>query len=90
MPQRPLFEDTPIEVERVLLARWRQLTPGERLEKAARMSRMARELMIADIERRFPEATAEQKLRLLAKRTLPPELFRAAYGDDPEVPSDAD
>jgi len=78
--EQPIFDDTPLEVERVMLDLWRKLTPQQRLARARAMSRRGRQMMLANAARQNPDATQAERVRMVAKWTLPDDLFNAAYG----------
>jgi len=63
---------------------WRALSPGERLERGARLCASARQLMRAGIRARHPDYDAESvELALLRMILADDELFRAARPDAP-------
>ena len=82
---RLLSEDTPAEVERILIAGYRRMTPEQKLDRAFGLTEMLRELTAATIRQQRPDAS-EREVRLrIASRSIPRELMVAAFGWDPEV-----
>lgn len=58
--------DTSPDAERELIARWRAMTPEQKLRAAFAMSDAVRDLALAGIRQRYPHANArEQFLRLV-------------------------
>lgn len=83
-PRQPLFgtlSDTPPEVEARRLELLRRLTPTERLGLALEASTQLREMALAGIRLRAPDATQEGVEREYARIVLPAELFRRLYPD---------
>jgi hypothetical protein len=81
---REMNRDTTPEVEAILFALWRE-TPGWRKwELMEDLNRTARELALAGLRRRYPEAGLEELRRRLADLVLGPELAAEVYGPDPE------
>ena len=73
--------DTTPEAEAVLLGLWRQ-TPGWRKwEMMEQLNRTARELALAGLRRRHPDAGPEELRRRLADLLLGPELAARALAD---------
>jgi hypothetical protein len=62
-----LTADTSREIERLQVARWRQMTALEKTRAVSEISRAVQELSLAGIRQRHPEASeAECRLRLAA------------------------
>ncbi len=77
---REMNMDTSPEAEAVLFALWRE-TPGWRkLEMMAQLNKMARQLALAGLKRRHPDASPEELRRRLADLLLGPELAEKVYG----------
>lgn len=78
--------DTPPEVEEILLERYRQMSPLEKLRQVFELNRMAQTMAATRIQARYGPDLSEQELRLrLAALWLDRETMIAAFGWDPEV-----
>ena len=78
MPQN--LTDTSPETERVLFAMLRDMPPWRKLEMVAQLNQTARDLALAGLRERHPDATPEELRRRLADIILGPELASRAYG----------
>ena len=82
MDRTPLSLDTSDDAERIQIARWRQMTPEQKLELVAGMSRAVFELAKAGIRERYPHSSPREHFLRFAILTLGPELAQTAY---PEI-----
>jgi len=82
MDPEPLSHDTAPEIERRQVEAWRRLTPGQKLSLVLRMSANVRQLALAGVRRRHPDASPREQHLRLAQVLLGEELARAAY---PEI-----
>jgi hypothetical protein len=73
-----LVDDTSEEAKHVLLERIRRMSPAQRVEEGARLSRFCREMMRAGIRARHPEYDAGQVEEALARLLWGDDLYRAA------------
>ncbi len=71
--------DTTAEAERVQIEIFRRMPPGQRLQSASALYRMARSLMETGVRMRHPDYNDEQVRLAVIQLTLPEELFLAAY-----------
>jgi hypothetical protein len=71
--------DTDAAAHRAQLAVYARITPSRRVELAFELSERARRIAIAGIRSRHPDLTAEGARKVLLRRLLGDELFRAAY-----------
>lgn len=78
-----LFLDTPPQAERVLLDLLRRAPGWRKLEMVGQMNRAAREVMLAGLLRRYPDATQIELRHRLAVLLLGAELASRAYGSLP-------
>lgn len=85
---KPLSADTSPEAQRVLTELLRSASPSRKLELTCGLTQALRELILADIRRQFPNATAEVVHQKLVSRLLPREDVIRAYGFDPDPPTD--
>lgn len=77
---RQMNRDTTPEAEAVLVRLWRE-TPGWRKwEMMEELNRAARELALAGLRRRYPDASPEELRRRLADLLLGPELAAQVFG----------
>ena len=80
---RQMNRDTTLEAEAVLVRLWRE-TPGWRKwEMMEQLNRATRELALAGLRRRHPDAAPEELRRRLADVLLGPELAARVYGSRP-------
>lgn len=77
--------DTSPDIEALMIERYREMTPQQKLERVSDMICAVRELAMADVRRRYPRAS-ERELKLrVASRWLDPDLMVRAFGWDPRV-----
>ncbi len=85
MSELVLFEDTPLEVERVLTDGYRRMSTARKIARVRDLNWTLQQLALAELRARFPDAE-ERTLRLrLAARTLDRSVMIAAFGWDPEA-----
>ena len=77
--------DTNPAIETRMIDGYRAMSPARKLEIVCDLSRAVRELALADIRRRHPDADDRELMLRLASRTVDPELLRRAFGWDVEV-----
>jgi hypothetical protein len=73
--------DTSPEAEQVLIELLRNMPSAKKGDLVFDVLKMGRELAIAGLQYRFPDATDEQIRLLYAKQQLGDKLFREVYGD---------
>ena len=78
-PYAALASDTSPVVERLLLALWRRMSPTEKAKTVGRVSRNVRELSLAGIRHRHPDASERECCLRYAVLTLGRTLACAAY-----------
>lgn len=64
------------------IERWRKMTPSQKAETVAMLSRGIRDLAVAGIRQRYPGATTREQFLRLAILTLGRDAAGAAY---PEI-----
>ena len=79
-----LAMDSSRDAEQQLVEQWRSMSAGRKLSASLRMSRTVRDLALAGIRARFPEAGPREQTLRLAVVMLGAELALAAY---PEISS---
>jgi hypothetical protein len=77
-----LAADTSAEIEQRQIAGWRAMTPAQKAALIAALSSSAREMALAGIRHRFPNASPREQFLRLALLTIGPDLARRAY---PEI-----
>jgi hypothetical protein len=82
---QPFSRDTHPEVEALLVERYRQMTPQQRLQKMLDMNRFVAETQLAAIRAAHPNADDHELKMRLASRWVKPELLKAAFGWDVET-----
>lgn len=76
--------DTSDEAWAIMRARYRAMTPRERVERAAALTVLAHSFALAEIRRRYPhEDPRTHKLRLAA-RYIDAETMKAAFDWPPD------
>ena len=75
-----VFPDTPPETERALFAMLREMPPWRKLEMVAQLNQAGRELALAGLQTRHPNAPRDELLRRLADMLLGAELAKQVYG----------
>ncbi len=81
---KPLFSDTPPEVERVLIEGYRAMTPRQKLERVVALNRALEQLVRARLRAQYGEALPEREIRLrLAALRLDREVMIKVFGWDP-------
>ena len=72
--------DTSIDVDRMLVRRYRAMSPADKVRIVRQLSRTTQELALAGLRQRYPHASPrEMQLRLAATR-LDAATMRAAFG----------
>ncbi len=78
--------DTPPEVEEILLERYRQMSPFEKLMQVFELNYMVQSMAAMRIQARYGPNLSERELRLrLAALWLDRETMIEAFGWDPEI-----
>lgn len=75
----PLARDTDADIEVRQIEAWRRMTPAEKLTLVMQMNAAVRELAMAGVRERYPDASPREQFLRLAQVTLGDELARAAY-----------
>ena len=78
----PLARDTSPEIEERQVAAWREMPATQKADLISTLTNAAREMALAGMRQRHPEASDREVFLRLAILTLGPELARRAY---PEV-----
>jgi hypothetical protein len=83
---KTLSADTPPEIEEILLERYRQMTPFEKLMQVWELNQMAQQMAALRIQAQYGPGLSEHELRLrLAALWLDREMMIEAFGWDPEI-----
>lgn len=83
---RTQSQDTPPEIEEMVLERYRQMSPMEKLRQVFDLNRMAQTMAAMRIQAQYGPALPERELRLrLAALWLDRETMIEVYGWDPEI-----
>lgn len=80
---KPLSRDTTVDVQRKHYEMMRRLTPTQKLALAFELTDAARNMILSDLQHRFPRADKEEIRRRFITRVLPREDVIRAYGFDP-------
>ena len=81
------WSDTSPEVERLQIEILRNMPAWRKFELLNDLILTARELALAGLRNRFPDATPEELRRRLATLLLGPELATKVYGPEPDPPT---
>ena len=79
------FTDTDEEAERVLIELNRAMPDGKKWQIIISLIESSRQLAIARLKERYPEADEEELKKRYAALVLDLETVRAVYNWDPEV-----
>ncbi|HEU4871355.1 MAG TPA: hypothetical protein VFT08_10930 [Pyrinomonadaceae bacterium] len=82
---KPLSPDTTPEAQRKQYEMMRRLSPEQKLSLAFSLTETMRQLVLADLHHRFPQADSEEIRKRFIARVLPREDVIRAYGFDPKV-----
>jgi hypothetical protein len=74
--------DTHPAIEKLLIERYRAMSPSQKLERVRAITVAVQELALLDIRRRHPQADEREQVLRLASRWIEPELMRRAFGWD--------
>jgi hypothetical protein len=80
---KPLSADTTPDAQCKHYELMGRLTPEQKLSMAFALTDAMRQLVLADLHHRFPEANEEEIRRRFIARVLPREAVIRAYGFDP-------
>jgi hypothetical protein len=81
------WSNTSPEVERLQIEILRNMPAWRKFELLNDLILTARELALAGLRNRFPDATPEELRRRLATLLLGPELATKVYGPEPDPPT---
>ena len=79
---KSLFPDTSLEAEAFLLAGYRKMTAGKKVQLLADLNLTLKTLQLAEIQAKYPDASAYELKMRLASRWIDPELMKQAFGWD--------
>lgn len=82
---KSLSPDTTPEAQRKHYELMRRLSPEQKLSLAFALTNTTRQLILADLHHRFPEASRDEIRRRFIARVLPREDVIRAYGFDPKA-----
>lgn len=82
---KPLSPDTTPEAQRKQFELMRRLSPEQKLSLAFSLTETMRQLVLADLHHRYPQADSEEIRRRFIARVLPREDVIRAYGFDPKA-----
>ena len=82
---KPLSRDTTPEAQRKHYELMRKLSPEKRLSLALALTDATRQMVLADLKHRFPQADDIEIRNRFIARVLPRQDVIRAYGFDPKV-----
>ena len=82
---KPLSPDTSADAQRMQFELLRRLSPSQKLALAFALTDALRDLILADLHHRFPQADETEIRRRFIARVLPREDVIRAYGFDPKA-----
>ena len=77
-----LPKDTDSKAEAVLIAGYRAMSAGQKIERVGALTRAVQELALLDVRRRHPDADEREQALRVASRWLDPELMKRVFGWD--------
>lgn len=84
--EQRLFSDTPLEIERVMVAGFRRMTPQQKLQRIRELNLAGQALAAERIRRQYGKEIPEHELQLrLAALRLDRETMVKVFAWDPEV-----
>ncbi len=72
--------DTHPAIEALIVEGYRRMSAAQKIARVTELTRTIQQLALADIRRRYPTASPEERALRLASRWLEPELMRKAFG----------
>ena len=82
---KPLSPDTTVEAQRKHYELMRRLSPEQRLSMAFALTDATRQLVLADLKHRYPDADSEELRRRFIARVLSRQDVIRVYGFDPKA-----
>lgn len=82
---KPLSPDTTPDAQRKQIELMRRLSPSQKLGLAFSLTDTMRNLILADLQQRFPQADETEIRRRFIARVLSREDVIRAYGFDPKT-----
>ena len=82
---KPLSPDTTPKAQAIHYKLMRRLSPEQRLIMAFALTDATRQLILADLQHRFPHADEDEIRRRFIARVLPRDDVIRAYGFDPKA-----
>jgi hypothetical protein len=82
---KPLSPDTTLHIQHKHFELMRKLSPEQRLSMAFALTDAVRQMVLADLKYRFPEAGEVEIRQRFIARVLPRQDVIRAYGFDPKV-----
>jgi hypothetical protein len=82
---KPLSPDTTPDAQRKQIELMRRLSPSQRLSLAFQLTDTMRDLILANLRQRFPQADETEIRRRFIARVLPREDVIRVYGFDPRT-----
>ncbi|GBC94017.1 hypothetical protein HRbin15_02522 [bacterium HR15] len=76
--------DTRPEREQILIEHYQRMTPTEKLQQVAQMMEAIRQLQLAEIRQRYPDADERECFLRMASRWAPPHLLKKFLNWDVE------
>lgn len=83
-PVRTLADDTPPEIEAILIEGYRRMSPREKLARVTELNRAAQQMALLRIAREYPNATERERQLRLASLWLTREQMISAFNWDPD------
>ena len=82
---KSLSPDTTPHIQRKHYELMQRLSPEQKLSMAFALTDATRQLVLADLKHRYPDADAEELRRRFIARVLPRQDVIRAYGFDPKA-----
>jgi hypothetical protein len=81
------LSDTHPDAERKQIEALRRMSAGRRIELVSQLTIATRQMALAGLRKRFPQASDQELHRRLATLCLGPELASKVYGPEPDPPT---
>jgi hypothetical protein len=82
--KKRLFPETDEETEEFLIETYRRMSPSEKLQRMTELTQQMWREALADVGRRYPNATPRECQLRVASRWIDADTMRKAFGWDPD------
>ncbi len=79
-----LAQDTPPEIEAILIEGFRRMSPAQKLNRVGELTRAVQQMALARLTQQYPDDTERERRLRLASLWLTREQMISAFDWDPE------